>query len=401
MFSGHVDRVTRHFIAGWAADLRYPNNPVDVIIIVNCEKIAQVTCDTLRTDLRDLGIYGEGKHGFRYEFSCPLPDDAEVRVTTRSATSGIALQNGDVVFPRKSAEAIIVPPPNAFVIPAPSEPNTLFRIFDFYEKAGGIPALLCRFNFANIRRAQLEYAAFGEIGPNTVRRESWTEQEARDYLEYLLHSQRFQKNIISNILHAYPEKSRIIFLHIPKCAGSDLQGHLARQHPFVTYYWCEESWTRKADLFYELCNLVRELAFSHSILVSGHVSLDYYASRGLIRPADRIFTVIRDPLEIAISAINYLLTQFETSINTRRIFPDVKNWISMLEINALPSQMTAQFAKDISVRALRNPEIVRPNSLCYWLGEGDIEAVVKRLAQITLRLRIRYTMRSGQKKNGA
>ena len=90
---------------------------------------------------------------------------------------------------------------------------------------------------------------------------------------------------------------------------SDLAGHLAMQHPFVNHHWREESWTKKADLFYELSNLVRELPFSQSILVSGHVSLGYYAGRGLIRPVDRIFTVIRDPLEIAISAVNYLLTR--------------------------------------------------------------------------------------------
>ena len=164
MLSGHIDRITRHSIAGWAADLDRPNDPIDVIIIANSEKIAQITCNTLRTDLRDLGIYGEGKHGFRYEFSPSLPDDIEVRLTIRSANSGIILGNGDVVFLRKSAEAIIVPPPNAFVIPAPSDPNMLFRLFDFYERAGGIPALLCRFDFAGVRRAQLEYAAFGEIG---------------------------------------------------------------------------------------------------------------------------------------------------------------------------------------------------------------------------------------------
>ncbi len=368
-------------MTGWAADLHRPNDPVDIVVIVNGERIAQVTCDMLRTDLRDLGTYGEGKHGFRYEFSPPLPEDVEIGLTIRSANSGIALVNGDLVFPRQSAEAVAVPPQSPFVIPAPADPASLFRLFNCYEKTRGLSSILYRSDFRNTRRAQLDYAVYGEFGSDIIPGRSWTEQEARDHLESLLYSARFQRHIITHVLRAFPEKRRFIFLHIPKCAGTDLTSHLETRHPAVSKYWAEESWTKKADLFLSLANLIRDLQFSSSIFASGHVTLNYYSEHRLIRPADRIFTVIRDPVEIAISAVNYLLTRLEYSTKSKQIDPDVKNWTSLLGIGAIPRPMTSQFIDDISARALRNIEIVRPNSLCYWLGGGSFESVVGRLAQ--------------------
>jgi len=124
----------------------------------------------------------------------------------------------------------------------------------------------------------------------------WRPHLARDYLNDLLHSPRFQRNILAYILRAFPEKRRLMFVHIPKCAGSDMSMHLASRFPSLEQRLMEASATDKDQLFQALSEFVREIVFSDSIFLRGHIPLDYYADAQLIRPADRIFTIVRDPI---------------------------------------------------------------------------------------------------------
>jgi len=64
MIQGHVDRITRQVITGWAADTAAPDEQIDITIFVNGRKMAQLACDQPRPDLRHMGMYGEGRHGF-------------------------------------------------------------------------------------------------------------------------------------------------------------------------------------------------------------------------------------------------------------------------------------------------------------------------------------------------
>jgi len=52
-YRGYVDQITREGISGWAADLRSPDAAIDVIILVNGDKIARVSCDMPRDDLKN------------------------------------------------------------------------------------------------------------------------------------------------------------------------------------------------------------------------------------------------------------------------------------------------------------------------------------------------------------
>jgi hypothetical protein len=72
MLKGHVDTIPRYLIAGWALDTDIPNLPVDVVIFVDRQEYGRVTANLPRKDLRELGTFGDGNHGFRYTFDPPL-----------------------------------------------------------------------------------------------------------------------------------------------------------------------------------------------------------------------------------------------------------------------------------------------------------------------------------------
>src|SRR5205823_6565803 len=106
----------------------------------------------------------------------------------------------------------------------------------------------------------------------------------------------------------FPEKRRILFVHVPKCAGSDLNRHLAPNFLTLPHRITSEEWVAKEELFETLRNAIRELDRSSEILVHGHIELDKYLTAVPDRPGDAIVTIIRDPVEIAISQANYAVT---------------------------------------------------------------------------------------------
>lgn len=385
MLQGHVDRITRQVVTGWAADAAAPDDRVAISIFVNGRKLAQFDCDQPRSDLRHMGLYGEGRHGFRYEFAPPLPDTEASRIAVRFAESGLLLGHGNALIARGAAEAAVVPSPpqvhEQLIMPAPVDPQRLFQLFSLYEPAMELYPLLCRLDFGQVRPSHLDYSAFGHVPEAQSRRLAWSPAIARDYLNDLLYSSRFQQNVLIYALRAFPEKRRLMFVHIPKCAGSDLSFHLASRFPSLEQRLTDEVWTSKEEFFQAIARFVRELAFADAVFVRGHIPLDTYADAHLIRPADRIFSIVRDPTEIALSQINYILTKFQLNIDAGVLERDTEEWLHALGLKELPAAVTPQFADKYARMLLHNTEIVEPNSMCRWLGGGTVQTVVERLAR--------------------
>ena len=97
MLRGHVDQITRRLVSGWAADDEKPDAVVDVCFYVDGVQTAQIPCNTERPDLREKG-YGEGLHGFRYQFESEFPLASEPRITLRFADTGDLLGDGDALL---------------------------------------------------------------------------------------------------------------------------------------------------------------------------------------------------------------------------------------------------------------------------------------------------------------
>ncbi|HTB43001.1 MAG TPA: hypothetical protein VK741_05195 [Acetobacteraceae bacterium] len=385
MLQGHVDRITRQVITGWAADDAAPDERVAVSIFVNGRKLAQLACDQPRPDLRHMGLFGEGRHGFRYEFAPALPIAEAAKIAVRFADSGMSLGHGNALLARGATEATVVAAPlrkqEQLIVPAPVDPRTLFRLFALLEPPMELYTLLCRLDFGRVRPSHLDYSVMGQVPEVQPRGLTWSPPLARDYLNDLMYSPRFQQNVVPFALRAFPEKQRLMFVHIPKCAGSDLSYHLTSRFPSLEQRLMETSWTTKEELFEALAGFVRELAFADAVFVRGHIPLDFYADAGLVRPADRVFTIMRDPTEIALSQINYVLTKFQLNIDAGVVERDTEEWLHALDLKELPPAVTPQFVDKYARRILSNSEIVEPNSMCRWLGGGDAQAVVERLAR--------------------
>jgi len=94
MRGGHVDSLSRRAVSGWAADAERPALRLTVSITVGGAHLADIVADRPRNDLASLGRFGDGRHGFVYNFPEPLAADRDHEVVVSFAEDGKPLPNG-------------------------------------------------------------------------------------------------------------------------------------------------------------------------------------------------------------------------------------------------------------------------------------------------------------------
>lgn len=117
------------------------------------------------------------------------------------------------------------------------------------------------------------------------------------------------------------EDRRIIFCHIPKCGGTSIRKFL-------------------------------------SVMPRGHVPLPKIMDMDLYRPGDVFFTVIRDPVKLAMSQVNYVTHMLVKGWDTPR-----DGWRAKL------GECTGS-SDEIARAVLHARGIVHENALCKFLGDG-------------------------------
>jgi hypothetical protein len=103
---GHVDGLSRYAVRGWAADDEQPERPVEVSISLNGAEVTRVVADHPREDLRRLGNLGEGKHGFSYKFTPPIPTTKHCLIVVTYAGTTEILPMGSITLTAKDPEFI-------------------------------------------------------------------------------------------------------------------------------------------------------------------------------------------------------------------------------------------------------------------------------------------------------
>ena len=383
MLRGHLDEVSYSNVAGWAADTSNPDGVVEVSIFVDGRKVVQSECNQFRQDLNEQG-FGRGRHGFSYDFPVKLDETTKMRIAVRFAETGVALENGEVML---SKEGVTVLPPvdeqrssELMQLPAPASQRALFEMFALLEPEYGMYQLLRRFDFHGWTTRHAHYAVFASQPKELLNSAGQSSSFLRDYLNDLLYTIEFQRSIIPSLLDAYAEKRRLLFVHIPKCAGSDLSKNLRTRYSSLDQRIIEPKWTGKEALFRQLHEFVENARFSDSVFLRGHINLNYYLENQLARPSDRLFSIVRDPLEISISQVNYLIMRIREDFEWQRLDWDTKEWFDFLGVKTMPNELSDEFIAQILQKALYNQQIVIPNSICHWLGGGDAQTVLERLA---------------------
>jgi hypothetical protein len=263
----------------------------------------------------------------------------------------------------------------------PQDNRGLLEAFRRYDRSTGLVSVLDRFDLSGVRPRHVYHTVLGRLPETAQVALPGPGYSARNYAHAALVSDEFQRNILSLFLRAFPERRRLIFIHIPKCAGTHLQLRLRTRYPTLSAEFQERALAPTEGLF----TLLRDLVSTSdpNLFVFGHLPLSWFSQRSLLRPTDALFTVVRDPLDLTLSAVNYIagkLIAFPTFASS-----DTKVWADSLGISAGGSWLDDKPALCRAI--LMNPALTPKNALCHYLGSGTarsaIDAIIRTNIEIT------------------
>jgi Sulfotransferase family len=91
---GHVDRCTRNFILGWAADPAAPSKTIEICIVLNGLRIGRTRAELPRAPLQNAFPGSTGRYGFRYEFDPPLSPFRDQKIDILFCDNEQSVPNG-------------------------------------------------------------------------------------------------------------------------------------------------------------------------------------------------------------------------------------------------------------------------------------------------------------------
>jgi hypothetical protein len=243
-------------------------------------------------------------------------------------------------------------------------------------------------DFGAATAAQISHVVFGEQPLWGGTPEATGAAALRDHFMSSVLSDDFQRNVIARALHAFPALARDIFVHVPKCAGTDLVLSLAPNRLCLPHNLEDPAWTTKDALLQKLSTFARFASHSESVFISGHIPVSDCIKRFGLRPHDRMFTIIRDPVSRLLSSANYAVSRLVQ--DPRGGMPDTQEILGHLGLDELPANVTRERLADLALQAMRNPLICEPNLICRYLSDGTsatyssaMEAIVRFDIEVT------------------
>ncbi len=264
------------------------------------------------------------------------------------------------------------------IVAAPHTARQMLLAFGMYEPEKGLASLTSRLDFEGVTRRQVCFGVLARAPERVALATDGPEFNARRALTNALQGDEFQTRIREIVLGAFPEKRRSIFVHIPKCAGTDLQTFLKRHYPFLPQHVAIPNMTVKTALFDHLRQFAVGVALSDWIAIAGHVPLRWYTERGLARFEDDVYTTVRHPRDIIYSYISFVLTRCVEFQGVKR--NDTTGWLAHVGLTDIEPGASPAYLADLGSRLLQSRKIMQANLLCQHLGTGTCASALEAMA---------------------
>jgi len=155
------------------------------------------------------------------------------------------------------------------------------------------------------------YEAILRRNPSTDERPLEVAKNRLDFATTFMESHEFAFTHIDRFFEMFPHLKRFLILHVRKCGGSTVNEGVNRSPQFSALNSGEilvKNYVgpRFTYYFHMMKSLTREEV--KFITVQGHVPASYIFSRKWKRENDKVYCLVRDPVEIIVSYINFVLT---------------------------------------------------------------------------------------------
>lgn len=273
-------------------------------------------------------------------------------------------------------------------LPVPASPRELLLALGEMPAEFTLDAFLDRFDFAGVAPHQVIYSALGRLPDSAQAAHALPGYDARRHLGELLLGTEFQGRMIVQTLHAFPEKKRAFFVHVPKCAGTDLMTHLQVRHSglCLEQYMMSPHYLPPLKMLWQLRAIVSKRSEADSIAVMGHIRLATMMAKEVIRFGDPVFSVIREPVDMALSVVNYGLTMMAMAPQKRPMV--LRRFADLIGLkpdrHGVPDR--AEECKALARRWLHDPQVLPHNLLCHYLGQGTFDSALELTARANVEL---------------
>jgi hypothetical protein len=131
-----------------------------------------------------------------------------------------------------------------------------------------------------------------------------------DELKAFTLSSEFKRNFGVLVPHEFPELRRDLFVHIPKTGGTSIH-HAAARDPGFAVLRSPLSDLNEVHDWKKYYRDSSNALFSSkgNIFISHHLRVSDIFTFGLLRPQDRIYTIVREPVSLMVSYLNFVLTR--------------------------------------------------------------------------------------------
>jgi hypothetical protein len=284
--------------------------------------------------------------------------------------------------------------------PVPDRPRDLFEVFSALGGEASAAALCMSIDlrdakpnwmhsivlnrwptFAEVRARGVEYDPNNILGA------------AKRHLVSLIQSVEFRAFLAARVLTAYPEKTRLLFVRVPHCAGRHFLTLAETMHPIFPD---AITGTRAAlpPTFYPALGLFLARfihtktvllckpqltpfrvapAFATAEVAGGDPAetLPWNFTIPPYRTGDRLFTIVRDPEEIILGQVNAIAAALRWP--GAEDPPDIRRWRGSL--GALPEPEDAAGWVAVARRVLARFRAADP--ICHALGDGTTEGATQ------------------------
>jgi len=265
-------------------------------------------------------------------------------------------------------------------LPMPTDIEQTYRLLGLYDPAEGMEKLIGRIDMTHVQPKHIYNAVLRRPPDDLAMATPHRGYDPRRHMRAALEAPEFQRSAMRNFLQIFSDKRRDIFIHIPKCAGTDLVLNLAPGRLSFPKVLTLGDWVSTEELFSSLSGLVQAASFYSEIFIYGHMQVGEYYDIAGIRSTDRMFTVIRDPVELLLSQANYAAGRLRQDPTGE--YPDTREIMMQLGIEQLAGPLTPEYSKTLAAQCLLNRWISQPNRICYYLGKEQVATYQRAMEHI-------------------
>jgi len=250
--------------------------------------------------------------------------------------------------------------------PPPTNLRDVLMLFAHWRPRHGAEGLFKQVNWARASRRQIIHAFLDRPPANAAEAEEDADFDRQVYALQLFGSAEFRANIPVRVMQAFPGKRRVLFVHIPKSAGTDFNSAIRPTLPFVHRGMEDPEMTPQPLLERQLNHFGKLIATEKYIFMGGHHQLAWYLDERLYRFNDRLIAIMRHPHAIAVSLINYIVHRMRTTPGLTA--PDTRTWARILGLTEFDPETVD--LREFALSIITRPGIQPVNPICSLLGDG-------------------------------